>query len=189
MSEESETHYLKTAGIAAVVLLALLFGGFLVSQKLEQKKRVPPEKLIVFEGLQKDIKVEAFLKNSRSTAPLFFQDDALVLTDKQMKDFTLPYEIAAKLTDAGGNMHDLSWRVDSEGVQYDVELDGFASDDRISFSIGDSYGLKKIPFDWSGKIVLNAFLIKTENLKACVDVYSQQDFRFCHFLTGKAGGK
>lgn len=190
---ETKPHSRRGPKIQAIVLAAALlvvagYAGYTVSfQKKMDDKRTPGPELIVFKNLSDNVEIEAFLQSKKHIEPLAVDHQALILTTAQRNNFSLPYNVNAKLTYKDGHYYDLSWRVDEHGVRYFVTLDGFRPSDTLTFNFKGTDTLKNIPFDWSGRLTLEAFLIKAETIDACVDVQGQITFSVCHTVTGDSG--
>lgn len=175
----------QMAALAAALLAVTGYLAFTTSfQKKMESKRTPAPELIVFKNLPEDVAIEAFLQSSKKIQPLAVDHHKLILTTEQRNNFSLPYSVSAKLSYRDGKYYDLSWRVDSQGVRYAITLDGFRPRDTLTFNFKGSDSLKDIPFDWSGRLTLEAFLIKAETINACVDVRGSFAFSVCHTVTG-----
>lgn len=187
---ETKPHSRRGPKIQAIVLtMALLavagYVGYTANfKKKMDDKRTPSPELIVFKNLPDNVAIEAFLQSKKHIEPLAVDHQSLILTTEQRNNFSLPYSVNAKLTYGDGNYYDLSWRVDERGVRYFVTLDGFRPSDTLTFNFKGTDTLKNIPFDWSGRLTLEAFLIKAETIDACVDVKGQMAFSVCHTVTG-----
>lgn len=186
---ETKPHSSRRPKIQAIALATALiavagYAGYMFSfQERMESTRTPEPELIVFKNLPENVAIEAFLQNQKKIQPLTVDHQKLVLTTEQRNSFSLPYSVSAKLS-YDGKYYDLSWQVDERGIRYAVTLDGFKPSDKVTFNFKGSDSLKDIPFDWSGRITLGAFLIRAETIAACVDVNGSLPFSVCHTVTG-----
>lgn len=179
-----EKLWMALGALAMVLAYAVCIGLF--KNHIKQERR-PPAEIITFENLPPTTKIEATLQNQHGIEPLTIQDFKIVLTPKQRAAFILPYKITAKLSDNNAQYRDIVWSVDSNGVNYAVTVDGFSPNDKVTFSLNDTASIKRMPLDWSGRLTLEALLIKAQDMKACVSLESLHSFSFCHVLNGYKG--
>lgn len=174
------------AAFAAALLLFAIYCGLSYYRYTLQTLRQPPSDIIVFQNFPSDVKFEAYLENKSGVSAVSVVDGVLSLSDDQRKNFKLPYSITAKLTKAD-NVYDIKWSIDKDGVEYAVALAGFKPSDILSFSLNDTTSVSKAEFDWSGRLTVEGFMIKTQDMKACVAVDGSLPLEFCHFVTGRKG--
>lgn len=187
----SSATFMRSPKARMLVLAALLMvaagyfaSGYLFKEKIEAK-RIPAVQIVTFEGLDERAEIEAFLQSDGSVSPLGVEGASLILSAEQRKDFKLPYNITARLKTGEGDYRDLEWSVDREGVRFKVTLDGFRPQDTVNFVYDGSASLTGAHFDWSGRIALEAFLIKHKDMDACVEIASAPAFNVCHTVPGR----
>ena len=174
------TLLLAAAGLAAYAL-------FIFRSVPEERRRTPPEHIITFSGIEKNSIARATLTMNGRESPILFDDRALRLSQEQIANFTLPYEIRLNLQE-GGEYYDIFWKVDSRGAYYDIGLDGFSAKYKITLRLNEYIGLEKIFFDWSGKIELPIVLESFSDIEACVDIFKENSKKpvilLCHLNKG-----
>lgn len=179
----------KKAKILSVVLALLFltayFTNFFHFEEVKEFHRDVPTDIITYEGLKADMVINASLEMNGTVSQIDTKDGNFSLSQEQKVKFRLPYTVKATLTSGNGQYRDISWSVDTRGVDYYILADGFKPENTISLIMNDQK-LYTIPFDWSGRVELPIHLIIEADTKACIEIdEGHQKLDFCHSITGR----